>query len=250
MSGSLVAWAKLDGVITRPLRMRGQYAFNAVLLVATVALGGYLVFVAASGVHPPGSRDQLIGLFFACAVLLGVLTTLPIGGADMPVVISIYNAFTGLAVGLEGFVLQIPVLMIAGMVVGASGLLLTMLMAKAMNRSIGNVLFGNFGAVVQSKEHAIHGSLKPVETADAAIFMRYASSVIVVPGYGLAVAQGQQKLYEFAKLLMSFGVTVKFAIHPVASAYARAALTANRKVTATTVRSGTSTRNICRAMVS
>jgi NAD(P) transhydrogenase subunit beta len=101
-------------------------------------------------------------------------------------------------------------------VVGASGLLLTMLMAKAMNRSIGNVLFGNFGAAVQSKERDIHGSLKPVEAADAAIFMRYASSVIVVPGYGLAVAQAQQKLYEFAKLLQSFGVVVKFAIHPVA----------------------------------
>jgi NAD(P) transhydrogenase subunit beta len=216
LSGSLIAWAKLDGVITRPLRIRGQYAFNAILLLAIVALGGYLVFVAGIGVDPQVSRNQLIGLFFAGAVLLGVLTTLPIGGADMPVVISIYNAFTGLAVGLEGFVLGIPVLMIAGMVVGASGLLLTMLMAKAMNRSVGNVVFGNFGAVVESKEHDIHGSLKPVEAADAAIFMRYASSVIVVPGYGLAVAQGQRKLYEFAKLLMSFDVAVKFAIHPVA----------------------------------
>ena len=216
LSGSLIAWAKLQGVITRPLRVRGQYLVNAALFVGTIALGGYLVFITPAGVDPSISREVLIGLFFACAVVLGVLTTLPIGGADMPVVISIYNAFTGLAVGLEGFVLQLPVLMIAGMVVGASGILLTLLMAKAMNRSVGNVLFGNFGTPVQRQEHEIHGSLKTVAAADAAIYMRYANSVIVVPGYGLAVAQAQQKLYEFAKLLKSFGVTVKFAIHPVA----------------------------------
>ena len=142
--------------------------------------------------------------------------TLPIGGADMPVVISIYNAFTGLAVGLEGFVLQNPALMIAGMVVGAAGMLLTLLMAKAMNRSVSNILFTNFGAVIQQKQGDIKGSLKPVEAGDAGIFMRYASSVIIVPGYGLAVAQGQQKLYEFVKLLQAAGVSVKFAVHPVA----------------------------------
>ncbi len=142
--------------------------------------------------------------------------TLPIGGADMPVIISIYNAFTGLAVGLEGFVLGNPALMIAGMVVGAAGLLLTLLMAKAMNRSVSNVLFTNFGDAPKQKQGAIKGSLKPVEAGDAGIFMRYASSVIIVPGYGLAAAQGQQKLYEFVKLLIAAGVSVKFAIHPVA----------------------------------
>jgi NAD(P) transhydrogenase subunit beta len=134
----------------------------------------------------------------------------------MPVVISIYNAFTGLAVGLEGFVLQNPALMIAGMVVGAAGTLLTLLMARAMNRSVSNVLFTNFGAPSKRKPSHIKGSLKPTEAADAGIFMRYAKSVIIIPGYGLAAAQGQQKLYEFVKLLQASGVSVKFAIHPVA----------------------------------
>jgi NAD(P) transhydrogenase subunit beta len=160
-----------------------------------------------------------IYLFFGCALVFGVLMTLPIGGADMPVVISIYNAFTGLAVGLEGFVLQNPALMIAGMVVGAAGLLLTLLMAKAMNRSVSNVLFTNFGDVGDAPRHKqgrIQGSLKPVAAGDAGIAMRYAGTVIIVPGYGLAVAQGQQKLYEFVKLLQAAGVAVKFAVHPVA----------------------------------
>ena len=142
--------------------------------------------------------------------------TLPIGGADMPVVISIYNAFTGLAVGLGGYVLQNPAMMIAGMVVGAAGMLLTLLMAKAMNRSVSNVLFTNFGEAPKHKHSSIKGSLKPVEAGDAGIVMRYAKEVIIVPGYGLAVAQGQQKLYEFVKLLRAAGVKVKFAIHPVA----------------------------------
>jgi NAD(P) transhydrogenase subunit beta len=158
----------------------------------------------------------LICVFFGCALVFGILMTLPIGGADMPVVISIYNAFTGLAVGLEGFVLQNPALMIAGMVVGAAGMLLTLLMAKAMNRSVSNVLFTNFGAAAKHKQGDIKGSLKPVEAGDAGIFMRYAGKVIIVPGYGLAVAQGQQKLYEFVKLLQVAGVEVKFAVHPVA----------------------------------
>src|SRR6202167_4820615 len=127
--------------------------------------------------------------------------TLPIGGADMPVVISIYNAATGLAVSLEGFVLGNPALMIAGMVVGAAGTLLTLLMARAMNRSAGNVLFTNFGGASTRKRSHIKGSLKPTEAAYAGIFMRYAKRVIIVPGYGLAAAQGQQKLYEFVKLL-------------------------------------------------
>jgi NAD(P) transhydrogenase subunit beta len=162
------------------------------------------------------ATPQLIYIFFGAALLFGVLLTMPIGGADMPVVISIYNAFTGLAVGLEGFVLQNPALMIAGMVVGAAGTLLTLLMAKAMNRSISNILFTNFGTVVQQKQGEIKGSLKPVEASDAGIFMRYAASVIIVPGYGLAVAQAQQKLYEFVKLLQAAGVSVKFAVHPVA----------------------------------
>jgi NAD(P) transhydrogenase subunit beta len=142
--------------------------------------------------------------------------TMPIGGADMPVVISLYNAFTGLAVGFEGYVLQNPALMIAGMVVGSAGTLLTLLMAKAMNRSVSNVIFSNFGVTGDEQQGEIKGSQKPAEAGDAAINMRYASKVIIAPGYGLAVAQAQHKLYEFVKLLTDSGVEVKFAIHPVA----------------------------------
>jgi NAD(P) transhydrogenase subunit beta len=216
MSGSVIAWAKLDEIMKQPVRFPGQQIFNGAALLTTLAVGGYMVFVVASGSAPVITFEHLIVLFFACALVVGVLMTLPIGGADMPVVISIYNAATGLAVGLEGFVLQNPALMIAGMVVGAAGLLLTLLMAKAMNRSVANILFTNFGTVVAQKQGAIKGSEKPTQAADAAIAMRYAASVIIVPGYGLAAAQAQQKLYEFAKMLTAAGVSVKYAIHPVA----------------------------------
>ncbi|MDR3461113.1 MAG: NAD(P)(+) transhydrogenase (Re/Si-specific) subunit beta [Beijerinckiaceae bacterium] len=216
LSGSLIAWAKLDGVLKQPFRMRGQQGLNSVFILACLGVGGYIVYAAQAGASPLIDMPHLIYLFFGLALIFGVLMTLPIGGADMPVVISIYNAFTGLAVGLEGFVLQNPALMIAGMVVGAAGLLLTLLMAKAMNRSVSNVLFTNFGEIVKHKHGDVKGALKPVEASDAGIFMRYAKEVIIVPGYGLAVAQGQQKLYELVKLLQAAGVTVKFAIHPVA----------------------------------
>jgi NAD(P) transhydrogenase subunit beta len=216
LSGSLIAWAKLDGVIKKPFRVWGQQAFNGIVMLATLAVGGYIIFVIQSGAPPLIAMPSLITLFFGCALVFGIAMTLPIGGADMPVVISIYNALTGLAVGLEGFVLQNPALMIAGMVVGAAGTLLTLLMAKAMNRSVSNVIFTNFGTPAKHKHGAIKGSLKPVQAGDAGIFMRYASKVIIVPGYGLAAAQGQQKLYEFVKLLQAAGGDVKFAIHPVA----------------------------------
>jgi NAD(P) transhydrogenase subunit beta len=216
LSGSLIAWAKLDGVIKKPLRIRGQQYFNILVLLGTIAVAGYLVYVARGASNPLLPTPQLIYLFFGCALIYGVLMTLPIGGADMPVVISIYNAATGLAVGLEGFVLANPALMIAGMVVGAAGTLLTLLMAQAMNRSVANVLFTNFGGTPQHKPSHITGSLKPTAAADAGIFMRYAKSVVIIPGYGLAAAQGQQKLYEFVKLLQAADVAVKFAIHPVA----------------------------------
>jgi NAD(P) transhydrogenase subunit beta len=216
LSGSLIAWVKLDSIIKKPLRFRGQQIFNGLAMLATLVVGGYAIFILHGGVTPLIATPTLIYLFFAFALVVGILMTLPIGGADMPVVISIYNAATGLAVGLEGFVLQNPALMIAGMVVGAAGTLLTLLMAKAMNRSVSNVLFSNFGTPKKHKQGAIKGELKPVDAGDAGIYMRYASSVIIVPGYGLAAAQAQQKLYEFVKLLQTAGVTVRFAIHPVA----------------------------------
>jgi len=215
-SGSLIAWAKLDGVLKAPFRYRAQEVVNAVTFLATLAAADVIVAETLANTHLIFGPTGWICIFFGLAFLFGTLMTLPIGGADMPVVISIYNAFTGLAVGLEGFVLQIPALMIAGMVVGAAGLLLTLNMAKAMNRSVKNIVFKNFGGKTKEKQGAITGALKPVEASDAAIRMRYAKSVIIVPGYGLAVAQAQGKLYEFTKLLQAAGVSVKFAVHPVA----------------------------------
>ncbi len=216
LSGSLIAWARLDGLIKQPLRVSGQKLINAAVLVATLAVGATLVHAAQGAAPPWMSAAHLIELYFGLALLVGVLMTLPIGGADLPVVVSIYNAFTGLAVGLEGFVLQNPALMIAGLVVGAAGLLLTRVMARAMNRTISHVLFTSLGAPSGHQEGAMRGSLKPTAPGDAGIAMRYAGSVIIVPGYGLAVAQGQGKLLELVKLLQSGGVSVKFAVHPVA----------------------------------
>jgi NAD(P) transhydrogenase subunit beta len=216
LSGSLIAWAKLDSILKKPLQFPGQQAVNAVLALILLATGALIVVSSAGGPTLLLPLSGLICVFFGLALVLGILATLPIGGADMPVVISIYNACTGVAVGLEGYVLQNPALMIAGMVVGAAGTLLTLLMAQAMNRSIVSVLFKHFGAAKNQKHGAITGSEKPVQASDAGIDMRYAKSVIIVPGYGLAVSQGQQKLYDFVKLLVAAGVSVKFAIHPVA----------------------------------
>ena len=203
-------------MIKKPLRVKGQQAANAAVMAATLAVGGCVLVRGPGGAPLLLATSTWIYIFFGCALLFGVLMTLPIGGADMPVVISIYNSLTGLAVGLEGFVLQNPALMIAGMVVGAAGLLLTLLMAKAMNRSVANVVFTNFGDAPKHSQGAIKGSLRPIEASDAGIAMRYASKVIIVPGYGLAAAQAQQKLYEFVKLLQAAKVDVKFAVHPVA----------------------------------
>jgi NAD(P) transhydrogenase subunit beta len=216
LSGSLVAWAKLDEVMKKPIRFKGQNVVNIFVMVLTLVVGAYLEFTMKTGVTPFISNHALIYAFFGCTLVTGMMVTLPIGGADMPVVISIYNAATGLAVALDGFVLQNPALMIAGMVVGAAGALLTALMAKAMNRSISNILFSDFGDVAKHKKTAMIGTEHPVEASDAGIFMRYAKSVVVIPGYGLAVSQGQEKLYEFVKLLQAAGVQVRFAIHPVA----------------------------------
>jgi NAD(P) transhydrogenase subunit beta len=216
MSGSVIAWAKLQGVMGAPLRFKGQKILNGLVFLAAVMVAGWIIFISFSGSTSMLAPWAWICIFFGLALAFGILMTLPIGGADMPVVISIYNAFTGLAVGLEGFVLGNPALMIAGMVVGAAGLLLTLLMAKAMNRSISNVLFSNFGAIAKPRHGKISGTERETSAADAGIAMRYSSSVVIVPGYGLAAAQAQQKLYEFVKLLIAAKVSVKFAIHPVA----------------------------------
>ncbi len=209
-SGSLIAFGKLQGLIKRSFRFRGQNILNLVILGLTIVVGAIIVVNGGTDVH-----SEVIVLF-ALALLLGVAMTLPIGGADMPVVISLYNALTGLAVAFEGFVLNNAAMIIAGTVVGSAGTLLTQLMAKAMNRSLGNVLFSGFGDTAAGPTGGPAGTLKPIETPDAAVMLGFSEKVIVVPGYGMAVAQAQHKVWELCQALIARGVTVKFAIHPVA----------------------------------
>ena len=206
MTGSIIAWAKLDGRMDKVFRFGGQQALNFIVFIAAVLAGLALVFWKLD--------TNLIIVFFVLALVFGILMTLPIGGADMPVVISLYNAFTGLAVAFEGYAMGIEALIVAGMVVGAAGTFLTQLMAKAMNRPISNVLFSNFGGGGGGSE--IAGAQKPIEAADAASLLYMAEKVIIVPGYGMAVAQAQHKIWELSQALIKAGKEVKFAIHPVA----------------------------------
>jgi H+-translocating NAD(P) transhydrogenase subunit beta len=215
LTGSIIAWAKLDGRMDKRYTFAGQQALNALLFAVAVLLGALVVYaVLLGGFLTLQATTFVIAAFFIAALLLGVLMTLPIGGADMPVVISLYNAFTGLAVAFEGYVLGNEALIIAGTMVGAAGMLLTRLMAKAMNRPIRGVLFSNFGGGGQAQE--ISGAQKPIEAGDVAAMMAYAERVVIVPGYGMAVAQAQHKIWELAQRLIERGVKVKFAIHPVA----------------------------------
>jgi NAD(P) transhydrogenase subunit beta len=209
-SGSAIAFAKLQGLIKGSLRFGGQKLLTLIVLIGALALGA----LAASQFN---TSPEVITGIFVLALILGVSMTLPIGGADMPVVISLYNALTGLAVAFEGFVLNNAAMIIAGTVVGSAGTLLTQLMAKAMNRSLGNVLFSGFGdTAAAATGDAVHGSLKPIEASDVGVMMAFAQKVIIVPGYGMAVAQAQHKIWELVQLLIDRGVMVKFAIHPVA----------------------------------
>ncbi|MCG8383543.1 MAG: NAD(P)(+) transhydrogenase (Re/Si-specific) subunit beta, partial [Gammaproteobacteria bacterium] len=209
-SGSLIAYAKLQGIMKKVYRFPMQQLVNLVLFAVIIVLAISL----AVADHPNGLA---LFLMFALALIFGILMTVPIGGADMPVIISLYNALTGLAVGFEGFVLGNPAMMIAGIVVGSAGTLLTQLMAKAMNRPLSNVLFSSFGS--DDDEAATEGptgSMKSIDATDAAIQMAYAEKVVIIPGYGMAVAQAQHKIWELTELLEEKGVTVSFAIHPVA----------------------------------
>jgi NAD(P) transhydrogenase subunit beta len=209
-SGSLIAFGKLQGLIKRSIRFSGQNFVNVAVLAATLAAGGAIVVQA-------GGSIEIVTALFVLALLLGVTMTLPIGGADMPVVISLYNALTGLAVAFEGFVLDNAAMIIAGTVVGSAGTLLTQLMAKAMNRSLGNVLFSGFGeSAVAGAAAGPGGTQKSIDTADVAVMLGFSEKVIVVPGYGMAVAQAQHKVWELCQALIARGVAVKFAIHPVA----------------------------------
>jgi NAD(P) transhydrogenase subunit beta len=214
-SGSLIAFLKLQGWMRpRPITFPGQQIVNLGVLIVAL-LSGILILW-----HPawiPFPVATFLPLFFVLSLGFGFLMTLPIGGADMPVVISLYNALTGLAVGLDGFSFAEPnyAMVVAGVIVGAAGSLLTLLMARAMNRSLTNVLFGAFGATEEAGAQ-IQGSMKAIDVDDVAVMLAYANRVIIVPGYGMAVAQAQQKVKELADLLESRHVQVKFAIHPVA----------------------------------
>ena len=208
-SGSLIAFAKLQGWLRRPLRFPGQQLLNIAVFLAATGFGALLILQGEfSGI--------IILIFFVAALSYGVMMAMPIGGADMPVVISLFNALTGLAVAFEGFVLNNAAMIIAGTVVGSAGTLLTQLMARAMNRSIGNVLFSSFGTAGGAEADSVEGSMKSIDAADAGIMMAYAERVVIIPGYGMAVAQAQHKVWELAELLIKRGVDVKFAIHPVA----------------------------------
>jgi len=214
-SGSLIAFLKLQGWMpSRPITFTGQQITNMAVLVLAIVAGVFVILQPAS---MPLSVSIYLPLFFILALSFGLLMTLPIGGADMPVVIAMYNAFTGLAVALDGFSFVTPnyAMVIAGVIVGAAGSLLTLRMAKAMNRSLTNVFFGAFGAT-EEQAAQVSGSMKAIEADDVAVMLAYADRVIIVPGYGMAVAQAQQKVKELTDLLGNRGVQVKFAIHPVA----------------------------------
>jgi NAD(P) transhydrogenase subunit beta len=209
-AGSMIAWGKLNGTI-KDYSFKGQHIVNIIFLLIIFALAVYLI-----GWVPENSQLIFYSIF-ALSLLYGVFFVFPIGGADMPVVISLLNSFTGVAAACGGFLYDNKVMLTGGILVGAAGTLLTILMCKAMNRSLLNVLIGSFGGnaagVAGSKEQ---GQYKEISLSDAAVVMSYANKVMIVPGYGLAVAQAQHACHDLEKLLEEKGVTVRYAIHPVA----------------------------------
>ncbi len=208
-AGSMIAFGKLNGSI-KDFSFKGQQTFNIALLVMIVVLAGLMLFNA----------DKLLPLMFysifILSIVYGVFFVLPIGGADMPVVISLLNSFTGVAAACGGFLYNNQVMLTGGILVGAAGTLLTILMCKAMNRSLGNVLLGAFGGNAAGVTESEGGTYKEININDAAVVMAYANKVMIVPGYGLAVAQAQHVCHELEKLLHDKGVKVEYAIHPVA----------------------------------
>ncbi|MEX2571827.1 MAG: NAD(P)(+) transhydrogenase (Re/Si-specific) subunit beta [Gemmatimonadota bacterium] len=210
-TGSLVAFAKLQELMTgRPILFVGQKVVNLAIVLVIVGLSTYQVLTPEPVLWPFYS---VVGL----SLLIGVLLVIPIGGADMPVVISLLNSYSGLAAAMTGFVISNHVLIIAGALVGSSGLILSQIMCKAMNRSLANVLFGAFGGAAAASQRSAEGlTAKEVNIEDAAIQLAYARLVVVIPGYGLAVAQAQHQVRELAELIEKQGGEVRYAIHPVA----------------------------------
>jgi len=212
-SGSIIAFLKLQGHLEKPHTFPGQNFLNGLILLVILGLCGFLT-VESSNNH----ATQAFVAMFVLALVFGVAMVMPIGGADMPVVISLLNSFTGLAVAADGFTINNISMIVAGTLVGSSGTLLTLLMCKAMNRPVTNVLFGAFGSGGGSKAAAggVAGTVKPIQADEAALLLSYAQRVVIVPGYGMAVAQAQHSVRELSDELGKRGVEVQFAIHPVA----------------------------------
>jgi NAD(P) transhydrogenase subunit beta len=209
-TGSLVAWAKLEERITgKPIQFTGQNIINS-LIVLIILVAGVLFCLN------PAANYNLFIVIVALSLILGVMLVIPIGGADMPVVISLLNSYSGMAACATGFVIINSMLIVTGSLVGASGIILTQIMCKAMNRSLKNVLFSGFGSAVKKKSTAVKGEVKPISADDAYLILESARSVVFVPGYGLAVAQAQHVLRELGELLEKNGAEVRYAIHPVA----------------------------------
>jgi len=209
-SGSIIAYLKLNGAMAKPIRLPKYNIINTIVMIALLAFGAYMVVT--------GGNMTLLYLLFASAIIYGILFTIPIGGADMPVVISLLNSFTGLAAAFGGFLYDNKVMLTGGILVGSAGTLLTLIMCKAMNRPLSNVIFGAFGggAATADAGAETNGSIKDIGVSDLAILMNYSKKVVIVPGYGLAVAQAQHVIHELELLLEERGVEVKYAIHPVA----------------------------------
>ena len=213
-TGSIIAYGKLSEVISgKPYLYKGQQFVNSLLLIAILLVGVNMLFYQGFI-----TSEQTLILLIGLAFVLGILFVNPIGGADMPVVIALLNSFSGLAACAAGFVILNNVLIVAGALVGASGLILTNIMCKAMNRSLANVLFSGFGAAPDSSNESSQeqGEVKPISAEDAYLILEAASSVLIVPGYGMAVAQAQHAVRELGELLEENGAEVKYAIHPVA----------------------------------
>ena len=219
-TGSFIAWGKLQGRITgQPITYPGQNMVNGLILMGVVIFG-YLAVTNMSGFVAETTEINMLwfSIVIAIGLILGILSVLPIGGADMPVVISLLNSYSGIAAAMTGFVLQNHALIVSGCLVGASGLFLTNIMCKGMNRSLGNVLFSAFGKVDQSavQKTTAGVTVKEMSPDNAAYTMQAAESVIIVPGYGMAVAQAQHEVRKLSDELEKTGVDVKFAVHPVA----------------------------------
>jgi NAD(P) transhydrogenase subunit beta len=209
-SGSLVAWGKLNGTLKSVVKLPQYNIINNLFIIGIIAFSAYIVI---AGIGNPVIAYALLALGLA----YGVLFVLPIGGADMPVVISLLNSLTGIAAAITGVLYDNKVMLVGGILVGSAGIILTVAMCKAMNRTLGSVIFGNFGgAAVAEGVNKTLGTITNTTPSDSAIMMNYATNVIIVPGYGLAVAQAQHVIHELEELLTKKGVNVKYAIHPVA----------------------------------